>query len=374
MSCDVRSGKFAVWNCSTKLHRIWHVRAWILCRSTASTDLVTIWVAAKTMMASRTWGTTASMNRSVRDENTTWTTGVSFSMPLGLRLARAQVRNYELRLRKAHAVLARQEVEIGYELSDAMINMEQNYLLAETGLKKAAAAKRYADKALSRLEVQPSNDITDPVAPGSRLEAKITSRDAESGLSEADCGLQQSHHGIEFPQRSNPALKFDLSFLKVNGIRRPTKMHGFAVKPCLGLWTTLHLRTVPEEFVGGPDVNSWESLGNPARPFEPGAVESVSPIAPATGELPPGMIVPDVPATEPESIAEPLLQTPNATDELKLPVEPAKPEKVDEFLDPVSYQAPVTPDSNTFIAPTTSKSIREFRSTKRNPIGRAQLD
>ncbi|MCA9038681.1 MAG: TolC family protein, partial [Planctomycetaceae bacterium] len=29
--------------------------------------------------------------------NTTWNVGLSFSMPLGLRLARAQVRNYELR-------------------------------------------------------------------------------------------------------------------------------------------------------------------------------------------------------------------------------------------------------------------------------------
>jgi hypothetical protein len=70
-------------------------------------------------------------------DNKSWTTGLSFSMPLGLRLARAQVRNYELRLRKARAVLARQEEEVGYELSDAIVNMEQNYLLAETGLKKA---------------------------------------------------------------------------------------------------------------------------------------------------------------------------------------------------------------------------------------------
>jgi outer membrane protein TolC len=48
-------------------------------------------------------------------DNKSWTTGLSFSMPLGLRLARAQVRNYELRLRKARAVLARQEEEVGYE-------------------------------------------------------------------------------------------------------------------------------------------------------------------------------------------------------------------------------------------------------------------
>ena len=307
-------------------------------------------------------------------ENTTWTTGVSFSMPLGLRLARAQVRNYELRLRKAHAVLARQEVEIGYELSDAMINMEQNYLLAETGLKKVDAAKRFADKALSRLEVQPSNDIIQDTGPLLRaLEAKITSRDSEQGYLKLIVDYNKAITEVNF--RKGAILHSNSIFLS-EGEWNPeayedARIRGEAMSRALD---NAHLRTVPEEFVAGPDVNSWESLGNPSRPFEPGAVESMSPIAPATAELPAGMIVPDVPATEPESIAEPLLQTPNPAEELKLPVEPAKPEKVDDFVDPVSYQTPVTPDFNTFTAPTTSKTIREFRSTKRHPIGRAQLD
>ena len=80
--------------------------------------------------------------------------------------------------RKAHAILAKQEEEIGYELSDAMIKMEQNYLLAETGLNKAAAAKRYAESALTRTDV---DDKRDAVMLGRVLEAKITSRDADQG-------------------------------------------------------------------------------------------------------------------------------------------------------------------------------------------------
>ena len=70
-------------------------------------------------------------------DNTGWGTGLQFSMPLGLRLARAQVRNYELRLRKARAVLQEQEVEVARELNNAVLEMDRWYLLAESGSKRS---------------------------------------------------------------------------------------------------------------------------------------------------------------------------------------------------------------------------------------------
>ena len=48
-----------------------------------------------------------------------WNLGFQASMPLGFRAARSQVRNLELRLAKARAVLAAQELEISHELGNA---------------------------------------------------------------------------------------------------------------------------------------------------------------------------------------------------------------------------------------------------------------
>ena len=50
-------------------------------------------------------------------EQTGWDVGLEVQMPFGQRQARAQVRNLELRLSKARAVLAAQEVEIRHELA-----------------------------------------------------------------------------------------------------------------------------------------------------------------------------------------------------------------------------------------------------------------
>lgn len=58
---------------------------------------------------------------------TGWTLGFEFSMPLGFRSARAQVRNYELRLAKERDVLATQELEISHELADAFQNISLHY-------------------------------------------------------------------------------------------------------------------------------------------------------------------------------------------------------------------------------------------------------
>ena len=301
-------------------------------------------------------------------ENTSWTTGVSFTMPLGLRLARAQVRNYELRLRKAHAVLARAEVEIGYELSDALINMEQNYLLAESGLKKAASARRYADTALARADAENQRD---PVLLGRVLDAKITSRDSEQGYLKLIVDYNKAITDLNF--RKGAILQSNSIYL-AEGEWNPeayedARIRGEAMSRALD---NVHLQTVPEEFVGGPDVNSWESLGLHSRPFEPGAIENVNPI-----HSMPGSVVPATPATQPQSITEPLQETPNAAEELKLPVDPETPEtpeRVDDFIDPVNYPFEVMPESKTSTRPVTSRSIREMRNAERHPKGRAQLE
>ena len=281
-------------------------------------------------------------------ENTTWTTGVSFSMPLGLRLARAQVRNYELRLRKAHAVLARQEVEVGYELSDAIINMEQNYLLTETGLKKVATAKRLAEKTLSRAEVDNSADPNDSGPLLRALEAKITSRDSQQGYLKLIVDYNKAITDLNF--RKGAILQTNSIYLS-EGEWNPeayedARIRGEAMSRALD---NAHLETVPEEFVGGADVNSWESLGIPSRPFEPGAIENFNRI-----EAQPRSTVPEVPVTKSNRATDPLPETPPPAEDLQLPPAPVVPSE-ENFIDPINYQSHLTPESKASSHPFTAK-------------------
>jgi len=299
--------------------------------------------------------------------NKSWTTGLSFSMPLGLRLARAQVRNYELRLRKARAVLARQEEEIGYELSDSIVNMEQNYLLAETGLKKAAAAKRYAETALARANAENQRD---PVLLGRVLEAKITSRDSDQGYLKLIVDYNKAITDLNF--RKGSILHSNAIFLAEGEWNteayEDARIRGEAMSRALD---NVHLRTVPEEFVGGPDVNSWQSLGIPARPFEPGALDSIGQTPSVTFQTPMTPI-PEVP----EKSSPRVLEAPRSAQEPSAPqkqiVEPPMPKRkqTDEFLDPVNYQPPSTPVLQNSAVPISSKSIMKLRAERR--AGRAE--
>ena len=73
---------------------------------------------------------------------TGWTLGFQFSMPIGFRSARAQVRNIELRLAKSRELLSVQELEISHELAQAVQQLAANYATAQSNFYRQAAAKR----------------------------------------------------------------------------------------------------------------------------------------------------------------------------------------------------------------------------------------
>lgn len=302
--------------------------------------------------------------------NVTWTTGLSFSMPIGLRLARAQVRNYELRLRKARAVLARQEEEIGYELSDAIVNMEQNYLLAETGLKKAASAKRYAETALARADAENQRD---PVLLGRVLEAKITSRESDQGYLKLIVDYNKAITELNF--RKGAILHSNSIFL-AEGEWNPNayedaRIRGEAMSRALD---NVHLTTVPEEFVGGPDVNSWESLHNPNRPHIPGVIDNVSPLGPSSTQTVPQVIAPDVPARNPIAPTAPVPQSSRATEQLDQPITPPK-TKADDFLDPVHYETETNATKKSSASERRSNSARkQLNDQPTRSVGRTVLE
>lgn len=74
-----------------------------------------------------------------------WTVGFQFNMPIGLRNALSQVRNYELRLTKAREVLALQETEVSHELANAFQLLDYWYSAMVTGYNRLLAAERHRE-------------------------------------------------------------------------------------------------------------------------------------------------------------------------------------------------------------------------------------
>jgi len=70
-----------------------------------------------------------------------WTVGFQFNMPIGLRQALSQVRNYELRVVKAREVLAIQETEVAHELTTTFQNLAWRYQTAQTNFNRWQVAE-----------------------------------------------------------------------------------------------------------------------------------------------------------------------------------------------------------------------------------------
>lgn len=77
-----------------------------------------------------------------RGDQTGWGLGLQFSMPIGLRTARAQLHNTELQLVKARTALAAQELDISHDLAEAIQNLDQAFMTAKTNFDRRVASER----------------------------------------------------------------------------------------------------------------------------------------------------------------------------------------------------------------------------------------
>lgn len=206
-----------------------------------------------------------------------WGAGVQFSMPLGMRIARAQVRNYELRLRKARKVLQVQEEEIARELNNAVLEMDRWYLLAEANAKRADVAVEYASTAEERVA---NDDSRDPTSIGRVLEAKITSRDADQNYLRSIVEYNKAVTELNF--RKGGLLAANAVYLAEGEWNpeayRQADERGEAINKALD---NEFLDTVPEPIIEGPADSAWESLGAPGRPSNGAAAAPAPTPAPA---------------------------------------------------------------------------------------------
>lgn len=83
-----------------------------------------------------------------------WTTGVQFSMPLGFRLQRSQVRNLELRVAKTRTQLAIAEGEIAHELAVRFQNAKRWSRIVGTNDNRRDAAARLVKSLEADFEYQ----------------------------------------------------------------------------------------------------------------------------------------------------------------------------------------------------------------------------
>lgn len=86
-----------------------------------------------------------------------WNLGLEMSMPIGFRFARSQVRNLELQLAKATAVLASQEKNIAHDVATAIQDVTSAYASAQSNYKRMQAAIRRAELEKRRYEAGGSN-------------------------------------------------------------------------------------------------------------------------------------------------------------------------------------------------------------------------
>ena len=106
-------------------------------------------------------------------DHTGWNLGFEFTLPLGMRSANAQVRNLELRLAKARAVLDAQESEVGHELSDAIQQLAAHEAATRSNLNRRAAAQ----ERVRQFEIEVFNAGTKTL--DDLLRAQVSQADAE---------------------------------------------------------------------------------------------------------------------------------------------------------------------------------------------------
>jgi len=91
---------------------------------------------------------------------TSWNAGFEYSIPLWLRQERAQVRQLELRIVKARAVLAIQEDEIAHELNSVLMTIKRSQSMSKITFHRIQAARRRVNAAQDEYEAgTKSNDL-----------------------------------------------------------------------------------------------------------------------------------------------------------------------------------------------------------------------
>jgi outer membrane protein TolC len=229
-------------------------------------------------------GTSQGLNSAVetitQGNQTTWSLGFQFSMPLGFRSAKAQVQNIELRLLKAQQVLAAQELEISHELAVAFQNLAANYANMKANYERIQAA-REVERIVQEQYRRGLKEVTADIV----LRAQTARAQAESAFFTSRVNYDLAIADIEF--RKGMLLEYYNVFL-AEGPWTP-QAYEQALRRARARTNALEnhrlLHSEPGEF----------AYPNPVQPL-PGAVGGAAPGGAVVPPLVPQLNVPPQPA------------------------------------------------------------------------------
>lgn len=93
------------------------------------------------------------------NNQTGWSLGFQANLPIGLRSAHAQVRNYELRLAKAQKALSLAELEVGHELAASFQELARAYATMQSGYQAYMAAEENVQGLQPRVLTEDTVDV-----------------------------------------------------------------------------------------------------------------------------------------------------------------------------------------------------------------------
>jgi len=140
------------------------------------------------------------------DNHTDWTMGVTFSVPLGLRLSRAQVRSQELLISKDRANIQQGLHQTEHALATTLRSIDQNYLQYEAFRDARQAGIEFLRGLRSRMEIDAASvnflnflqAITDWGNAVASEAQTLTFYNTELASLEAQTGTILETHGIRF--------------------------------------------------------------------------------------------------------------------------------------------------------------------------------
>lgn len=265
-------------------------------------------------------------------DQTGWDLGFEFSLPIGLRFSRAQVRNLETQLAKARAALYHQELEVSHELAAAFRQFQSAFVTMENGLnRKLTAEKRL--RAVEALRIaSPDRYTRDTVLRAHdqyvQTQAAFVQAIVEYNIAVMDLhyrsgtllGLNNIHlaEGPWTPEAHFDAL--EKAACRARSVPTATMLHSEPAPFAIPVGEEVHATPPPS---AGPAYFNW--------PQDEGAVPGALDDVPAPLPTP-------IPA---EITAPPLLDTP----QLSPPSETPPPYLAPPYLTPPSQGAQRTPES-----------------------------
>jgi len=302
----------------------------------------------------------------VDTDRTAWNIGFEASIPIGYRKEHSQVRNNELRLQRAHAGLATEEIDIAHEIRQAFQSLDRYYALAKDMENRRQAAQERVDAYEAQYELK-----------GSTVDPLLR---AQQSLAQAEVAyyqylIQYNQAITDFYYRTGTIL--DESNVTVAEDAWDPRANRDALREA---WARSHakpapfLKTEPPEFVipPGRPTSAIPMFGTVGSSTTPAASVSTpapyEPDAPLISSPPTGAPAPETPRPESEP-ASPLPSPqpgPSGLPQATVPV-PFSPQQIrqvsatyETFLPPVSVPVAQPGTANPPISSTQSVAPNGF--------------